>query len=64
MPCLLFYVDMSILIGKALKHFYTLQESLILCQQGNILLSLTLKKNTISNFLQYTHYRNIYQQES
>ena len=55
---------MSILIGKALKHFYMLQESLTLCKQGNIVLSLTLKENTISNFLQYTHYRNIYQQES
>ena len=22
LPCLLFYVDMRILIGKALKHFY------------------------------------------
>ena len=51
LPCLLFYVDMRIQIDTALKHFYTcmLQESLILCKHGNILLSLTLKGNTISN---------------
>ena len=28
LPCLLFDVDMHILIDKALKHFYMLQESL------------------------------------
>jgi len=44
---------MGILIGKALKHFY----------KSNIILTWTLKKNTISNFLLYTYYRNIYQQE-
>ena len=41
---------MRILIDKALKHFFMLKESLILCKHGNILLSLTLKENTISNF--------------
>jgi len=29
LPCLLFYVDMRILINKALKYFYMLWESLI-----------------------------------
>jgi len=49
LPCLLFYVDMRILIDKALKHFYMLYESVILCKHGNISLSLTIKENTISN---------------
>ena len=49
LPCLLFYVNMPILIDKALKHFYKVQESLILCKHRTILLSLTLKENTISN---------------
>ena len=31
-----------------LKHFYMLQESLILCKNVHILLYLTLKENTIS----------------
>ena len=43
------YVDMRILIDKTLKHFYILYEILMLCKHGNILLSLTLKENTISN---------------
>ena len=53
---------MRILIDKALKHFYMLLESLILCEHGNILLSLTSKENTISFFLLYTctHCRNTY----
>ena len=41
---------MRILIDKAPKHFYMLKESLLVCKHGNILLSLTLKKNKISNF--------------
>ena len=45
-PCLLFDVDMRILIDKALKHFYISQESLILCKHENICLSFTLKQNT------------------
>jgi len=45
----MFTVDMRIMIEKALKYFYMLQESLILCKHGNILLSLTIKKNTILN---------------
>jgi len=40
---------MRILIDKALKHFYMLWESLIVCKHGNILLSLTSKENIISN---------------
>jgi len=36
---------MHTLIDKALKHFYMLKESLILCK--HIFLSLTVKKNTI-----------------
>jgi len=36
-PCLLFYVDMRILIDKELKHFYMLQERLIFCNHGHIL---------------------------
>ena len=40
---------MRILIDKALNHIYMLKESLILCKHGNLLLSLTLKENTISN---------------
>jgi len=40
---------MPSLIDKAMKHFYMLLESPILCKHGNILLSLTLKENTISN---------------
>ena len=55
---------MPILIDKALKHFYMLQESLILCKHGNILLSLTLKKKTIQTVLLYTYCRNTYQQGS
>ena len=43
------YVDMRILIAKALTYFYMLQESLILRKHGNILLSLKSKENTISN---------------
>jgi len=46
---------MSILIDKALMHFYMLKESLILCKHGNILFSLTLKENTISNMFYYIH---------
>ena len=53
------YVDMRILIAKALTYFYMLQESLILCKHGNILLSLKSKENTISNsyavYILYTH---------
>ena len=38
-----------------------LSESLILCKHESVLLSLTLKKNTISNiFLLYIHCRNAY----
>jgi len=49
---------MRIMGGKALTHFYMLQESLILCKNGHILLSLIFKENTISDFfLLYTHYR-------
>jgi len=47
LPSLLFYVDMRILIDK--KNFYMLNERLILCKYGNILLSLTLK-DIILNF--------------
>jgi len=47
----MYYVDMRILIDKELKHFYMLYESLILCKHGTILLSLTLKENTISNIV-------------
>jgi len=43
------YIDMRILIDKALKHFYMVWESLILCWHGNILVYVTLKENTISN---------------
>ena len=54
----------AILIEKALKYFYMLQESHILCKHGNILLFLTLKENTISNiFTIYsynTYCRNTY----
>ena len=46
---------MRILIDKTLKHFNMLQESLILCKHGGILLPLTLKKNIISNFFCYIH---------
>ena len=46
---------MRILIDKTLKHFNMLQESLILCKHGDILLPLTLKKNIISNFFCYIH---------
>mgnify|MGYP000430483117 CR=1 FL=1 len=46
---------MRILIDEALKHLYVLQENLILCKHGNILLFLTLKKNTISNLFYYIH---------
>ena len=45
----MFTVDMRIMIEKALKYFYMLQESLILCKHGNILLSLTSKANTLWN---------------
>jgi len=55
---------MRILIDKALKHFYVLNKSHILCEHGNILLSLTLKENIISNVLLYSHYRNTYQQKT
>ena len=50
---------MHILIDNALKHFYRLHESLIVCKHGhgNILLSLTLKEKTISNF--YIYYIHI-----
>ena len=48
---LLFYVDMVFLIDKELKDFYVLLESLIVCKHGNILLSLTFKENTMSNFI-------------
>jgi len=45
-----------ILIDKTLKHFYILQENLILRKLGNIVLSLTLKENTISYvFTTYIH---------
>ena len=68
LPYLLFYVDMHILIDKALKHFYMLQESLILCKHGNILLSLTLKENTISKifttFCIYILYKYLPKRES
>ena len=47
-PCLKFNVDMRILIDKALELFYVIGKSNI-CKHGNILLSLTLKENTISN---------------
>jgi len=43
-------VDMRILIDKALNNFYMLQESLISCKHGNILVSLALNENTISIF--------------
>ena len=39
---------MRILIDKALELFYVIGKSNI-CKHGNILLSLTLKENTISN---------------
>jgi len=42
---------MRILIDKALKRFYMFEESLILCKHGNILVSLTLKENAISNLV-------------
>jgi len=40
---------MHILIGKALKHVYTLKESLILCLHVHIVLSLEyiVKQNTM-----------------
>ena len=41
---------MRILIGKALQHFNMLEESVILCKQGNISLFLTLKEHTMLNF--------------
>ena len=41
---------MRILIDKAQRHLYMLWESLILRYHGHILLSLTLKKNTIQHF--------------
>ena len=57
----MFDVDMRILIGKALKHFYLLMESLISCLYGHILLALTFKENTPSNLLLCIRYRNTYQ---
>jgi len=60
---LLFYVDMVFLIDKALKDFYVLLESLIVCKHGNILLSFIFKENTLSNFITVLlYYRNTYQQ--
>jgi len=44
---------MRILTDKALRHFYILWESLILCKHGHIVLSLTLKEYTISNIFYY-----------
>jgi len=46
------------------ESFCMLYESLILWKRGHISLSLTLKENTISNVLLYTHYWNTYQQGS
>ena len=47
------------------QHFYMLKESLKLCKHRHILLSLTFKKkNTFSNCLLCTHYRNTYQQRT
>ena len=46
---------LRILIDKTLNHVYMLKESLILCKHGNILLSLALKENTISNLFYYIH---------
>ena len=47
---------MRIVSEQALKHFYMLKESLILCKHGNILLSLTLKENLgISKKKYYIH---------
>ena len=57
----MFDVDMRILIGKALKHFYLLRESLISCLYGHILLALTFKENTASTLLLCIRYRNTYQ---
>ena len=63
--CLLFYVNMHNLIDKALKQFYMLQESLILCKHGNILLSLTLKKKfKLVYYIHIHNCRNTYQQGS
>ena len=49
------YVDMRILIDKSLKHFYMLQESLILCKHGNILLSLKWKGKHNLKLFYYIH---------
>ena len=46
---------MCILIDKALKHFYMLYSSIIICKHGYILLSLTLKENTVSNMFAIIH---------
>ena len=43
--------------GKALTHFYMLQESLILCKSGHILLPLIFKETLFQTFLLYTHFR-------
>ena len=45
---------MRILIDKALELFYVIGKSNI-CKHGNILLSLTLKENTISNMFYNIH---------
>ena len=42
---------MLIPIGKALKHFCMLKESLTLCKHGNILLFLSLFKNAFAVYI-------------
>ena len=51
--CLLFYVDMHILIGKALKHFYIFLSSLILGKHGHM----DIEKHNLKRFTIHPLYK-------